>query len=64
MATPPDDSLRTRDALHAARLYYLQDLTMEAIGHELKVSRSTVSRLLDYAREAGIVEIRLTSAAE
>lgn len=64
MTMTPDESARTRDALRAARLYYLQDLTMEAIGKELNVSRSTVSRLLDHAREAGIVEIRLTSPAE
>lgn len=58
------ESPRTRDALRAAKLYYQQDLTMEAIGEELRVSRSSVSRLLDYAREIGIVDIRITSPAE
>ncbi|MDO9397443.1 MAG: sugar-binding transcriptional regulator, partial [Herbiconiux sp.] len=42
------DSLTTekeRDALRAAHLYYMQDLTMEAIAAELHTSRSSVSRL-------------------
>jgi deoxyribonucleoside regulator len=58
------ESPRMRDALRAAKLYYQQDLTMEAIGEELRVSRSSVSRLLDYAREIGIVDIRITSPTE
>lgn len=46
-------------ALRAARLYYVRELTMGAIAHELGTSRSTVSRLLDQAREAGLVEFRI-----
>lgn len=61
MAPRTQDTLRTRDALKAAQLYYLQDLTMEAIGSELRVSRSTVSRLLSMARSQGIVDIRVHS---
>lgn len=56
--------LRTRDALTAARLYYLQDLTMEAIARELSVSRSSVSRLLSFARETGLVDITVRSPRE
>ena len=37
---------------------------MEAIGDELKISRSSVSRLLDLARSRGIVDIRVTSPTE
>lgn len=47
------------DALRAAQRYYLQDATMESIATELRVSRSTVSRLIAYARESGLVEIRV-----
>lgn len=54
-------SPKTRDALTAAQLYYLQDLTMEAIAHELHTSRSSVSRLLGHARETGLVEIQVKS---
>jgi DNA-binding transcriptional regulator LsrR (DeoR family) len=40
-------------------LYYEQSLTMEAIADRLRVSRSTVSRLLETARLEGIVQITL-----
>jgi len=52
---------RSRDALRAAQLYYLQDLTMDTIARELHTSRSSVSRLLSYARDHGLVEIRVIS---
>jgi len=50
--------------LRAARLYYLQDQTMAAIAHELRTSRSSVSRMLSQARATGLVEIRLHSPVE
>jgi deoxyribonucleoside regulator len=56
-AHPPRDM----DALRAAQLYYLQDMTMEAIAQELGTSRSSVSRLLSHARTTGLVEIRVRS---
>ena len=43
----------------AAALYYLEDLTMEAVARRLGQSRSGVSRLLKAAREAGIVRIEV-----
>lgn len=49
----------TRKAFAAAHLYYVQHRTMQAIAAEFQTSRSTVSRLLSYAREAGIVSIDL-----
>lgn len=52
---------KTRDALRAAHLYYMQDLTMDAIAHELHTSRSSVSRLLSHARASGVVEISIHS---
>ena len=51
-------------ALRAAQLYYMQDLTMDAIAGELGTSRSSVSRLLSYARESGLVEIQINSPFE
>ncbi len=50
---------RNRAAVTAARRYYLEGHTMEAIARELRTSRSTVSRLLGHARETGVVEIRV-----
>ena len=51
-------------ALTAAQLYYMQDKTMEVVAGELGTSRSTVSRLLSFAREAGLVDIRINSPVE
>ncbi len=59
-AHPP----RMSDALKAAQLYYLQDMTMEAIAGELGTSRSSVSRLLSHARTTGLVEIHVKSPLE
>lgn len=53
------DNSRLRQSLRAAQLYYLQDLTMDAIGNELNVSRSSVSRLLQMAKDRGIVEVKI-----
>lgn len=52
---------KARDALRAAQLYYLQDLTMESIASELHTSRSSVSRLLSFARTTGLVDIQIKS---
>lgn len=64
MAAPAPLTGRTRDALTAARLYYLQDLTMDAIAYELSTSRSSVSRLLSHARDTGLVDIQVRSPRE
>ena len=55
---------RVQQALTAAHLYYMQDLTMEAIARELHTSRSSVSRLLSHARETGLVDIQIHSPQE
>ncbi|NYD79942.1 sugar-binding transcriptional regulator [Arthrobacter cupressi] len=52
---------RHSDALRAAQMYYLQDLTMDAIARELRTSRSTVSRLLSSARDTGLVQVQIRS---
>ncbi|OZE27220.1 transcriptional regulator [Rhodococcus sp. 05-2255-1e] len=57
----PESDLRTGHATQAARLYYFQDMTMAAIGRELGVSRSTVSRLITFARASGLVEIKIST---
>lgn len=59
--TALDGDQKTLAALTAARLYYLQDLTMDAIAAELRTSRSSVSRLLSHARASGLVEITIRS---
>jgi DNA-binding transcriptional regulator LsrR (DeoR family) len=63
-AVPRGAEARLQQALTAARLYYVQGLTMESIAHELRVSRSSVSRLIQHARDAGLVEIRVHAPHE
>ncbi|WGD37048.1 sugar-binding domain-containing protein [Lysinibacter sp. HNR] len=53
----PENNVKVRTAITAATLYYLENRTMQAIAVELGMSRSSVSRLLSYAREEGLVEI-------
>lgn len=55
---------RLRLAVRAAHLYYARNETMDAIAAELGMSRSSISRLLDLARDVGLVEIRLRSLDE
>ena len=55
---------RMLEALRAAQMYYLQNLTMEAIARELQVSRSSVSRLLAHARATGLVDIQIHSPVD
>ena len=64
MTTDSPGGEKVRDALRAAHLYYMQDLTMEAIARELHTSRSSVSRLLGFARETGLVEIQVKSPVD
>jgi deoxyribonucleoside regulator len=47
------------DLLAVASMYYHQDMKMDAIGRQLHLSRSTVSRMLKEARRQGLVEIAL-----
>jgi DNA-binding transcriptional regulator LsrR (DeoR family) len=42
-------------------MYYYQGLTTEVIAREMKFSRPKVSRLLNYARANGLVEIRIVN---
>lgn len=55
-------TIRDNDAHEAASMYYLQGETMETIARHLGISRSSVSRLLAYARETGLVRITVAAA--
>lgn len=58
------DGTRLGPAIRAARCYYLQNMTMDAIAREMSTSRSTISRLLARARAEGLVEFRLRTPDE
>lgn len=49
----------TQLMLHVAQSYYEQGRTQEDIGRELHLTRWKVGRLLDEAREVGIVQIKI-----
>jgi deoxyribonucleoside regulator len=58
------DQSRRAAAVTAARMYYGAGQSAQEIAAYLQVSRSTVSRLLAYAREAGVVEVRVHETAD
>lgn len=64
MPATEGEQVKVATAVRAAQLYYVQDLTMGAIAAELKTSRSSVSRLLTYARDSGLVDIQIRSPHE
>ncbi len=55
---------RGGEAARVAWLYYLQELTQGEVARELGVSRSTVVRLLQRAKEEGLVRITLNVPRE
>ncbi len=50
-----------RIALKAAQLYYENDLTQDEIAQKLRLSRPKVSRMLQEARDAGLVKITVAA---
>ena len=48
---------RSATALRAAEMYFVDNMTMDEIGHALGCSRATVSRLVNEAKTSGLVEI-------
>ena len=52
------------NSVRAARMYFYQGMTTEAIAQQLNVSRSTVSRLLSYAKQNGLIDIKIIDPTE
>jgi len=59
-----DISEKTIDAIRVARMYYYHNMTTEAIAHELNLSRSSISRLLSFAKQEGLVDIHIVDPNE
>ncbi|CAM3625102.1 MULTISPECIES: sugar-binding transcriptional regulator [Paenibacillus] len=55
---------KQRLSIEAARLYYLSDYSQQEIAARLGVSRPTVSRLLQHAKEQGYVQISIVDPLE
>lgn len=58
------ESDKLKKIIEAAKLYYLMDYSQQEIANKIGVSRPTVSRLLQQAKEDGIVEIRIMDPSE
>lgn len=58
------DQEKLHKVIEAAKLYYLLDHNQNEIAKILGVSRPTVSRLLQQAKETGIVQINITDPTE
>lgn len=58
------DEEKQRLSIDAARLYYQSDYSQQQIAERLGVSRPTVSRLLQYAKEQGYVVIKIADPLE
>lgn len=58
------DNDKQRLSIETARLYYLSDYSQQEIATKLGVSRPTVSRLLQYAKEKGYVRIDIVDPLE
>jgi deoxyribonucleoside regulator len=58
------DQERVHDAIRVARMYYYQNMKTQLIAKEMNVSRSTVSRLLSFAKTEGLVDIQIVDPAE
>ena len=58
------DQDKQRLSIEAARLYYMSDYSQQDIATRLGVSRPTVSRLLQHAKEQGYVQISIVDPLE
>lgn len=58
------DKEKDRLSIDVARLYYQSEYSQQQISNQLKLSRPTVSRLLQYAKERGYVTIQIYDPLE
>ncbi|MHB8806290.1 MAG: sugar-binding transcriptional regulator [Anaerolineaceae bacterium] len=59
-----EKSVKINNAIRAARMYFYQGMTSGAIAREMNLSRSSVSRLISFAKEEGYVDIRILDPIE
>lgn len=59
-----EKTVKINNAIRAARMYYYQGMTSGAIAREMNLSRSSVSRLISFAKEKGYVDIRILDPIE
>ena len=54
-----EEITRLKLAIKAAEMYYLENGSQLQISKKMGVSRPTVSRLLQYAKDKGLVKIQI-----
>ena len=54
------DEEKDKLSIEAAELYYQLNYSQQQIANQLEVSRPTVSRLLQYAKDKGYVQIKVS----
>lgn len=64
MTSPTAAEQRDRDALDAAKLYYRAGLSQAEVAAQMGLSRPTVAKLLQHARERGFVVIEIHDPLE
>ena len=58
------DHDKDRLSINVAKLYYRSEYSQQKIAEELGISRPSVSRLLQYAKEKGYVKIQIFDPVE
>ena len=64
MAITSKNSTQLKAAVKVSRLYYIDKISQTAIAQKLKLSRPTVSRLLQLAQDQQIVQIKINNPFE
>lgn len=58
------DPEKVIDAVRVARMFYHKNMKMDVIARDMNISRSSVSRLLTYAKSEGLIDIRIVDPNE
>ena len=56
-----DSKQQIKQAVQVSKLYYLDGVTQAEIGKKLNLSRPTISRLLQFAREKNIATVKIAN---
>lgn len=58
------DLQKNKDSIKIAKLYYQEGMSQEAIAKKMDISRPTVSRLLNHAKDHGFVTVKIDDPYE
>lgn len=64
MSVPSKNIAQIKTAVEVSRLYYIDKISQTAIAKKLKLSRPTISRLLQLAQDQNIVQITINNPFE